>query len=33
MRFAHAPRDQLRDLAAEVEDEDLVVLHINGPSA
>ena len=27
MRLAHAAGDQLRDLGAEVEDEDLVVLH------
>jgi hypothetical protein len=31
--FAHAAGDQLRDLAAEVEDEDLVVLHVRFPSA
>jgi hypothetical protein len=27
MRLAHAPRDQLRDLRAEVQDQDLVVRH------
>jgi hypothetical protein len=27
MRLAHAARDQLGDLRAEIEDEDLVVLH------
>jgi hypothetical protein len=27
MGFAHAPRNELRDLRAEVEDEDFLVLH------
>jgi hypothetical protein len=30
MRFAHAAGDQLRDLGAEIEDEDFVVLHGGG---
>ena len=33
MRLAYTSGDQLRDLATEVEDEDFVVFHFNGPIA